>query len=309
MKKRKMLTASVLTLCAVALVAGSVLATVAYLTSSASVSNTFTVGNVGITMDESKVDTDGVATGTERVIANAYHLVPNKTYTKDPTIHITSEGSEMILFVKSRNQIRSIEAGNYSDRVRDNDDSTTDTPLTMREQMLANGWVEFVRSGDGMEIVWVYGTRDTTTPVTDSNGDPVLDGNGAPIIGTGAITPTKVSKGVTNVSGGTAGDFKLCDNFTIYKGISDLSPYAAAQVNFFAYAIQDDGFGTLAGHDLTVAAWNAVKDSITYETGIVNPMNPYKTDAADPHGPVAGVDAPVSELLTPPTTNTTGTNP
>ena len=45
-----------LVLCAALLVSVTVAGTVAYLTSTAKVENTFTVGKVKITMDESKVD-------------------------------------------------------------------------------------------------------------------------------------------------------------------------------------------------------------------------------------------------------------
>ena len=51
--------ALLLTLCAVLLVAASVMGTMAYLTSTDKVENTFTVGNVTITLDEAKVNTDG----------------------------------------------------------------------------------------------------------------------------------------------------------------------------------------------------------------------------------------------------------
>ena len=44
--------ALLLTLCAVLLVAASVMGTMAYLTSTDKVENTFTVGNVKITLDE-----------------------------------------------------------------------------------------------------------------------------------------------------------------------------------------------------------------------------------------------------------------
>jgi predicted ribosomally synthesized peptide with SipW-like signal peptide len=104
--KKKFWSAIVLTLAAVALVVSSVLVTVAYLTASSGVSNVFTVGNVSITMFETKVDADGepVKPYTE-VDANSYHLMPGKTYTKDPTIRITSklEHDSMFLFVKSNN--------------------------------------------------------------------------------------------------------------------------------------------------------------------------------------------------------------
>ncbi len=86
--------ALLLTLCAVLLVAASVMGTMAYLTSTDTVENTFTVGNVKITLDEAKVNTDGIpAAPAERVKANEYKLLPGHTYTKDPTVTVKA-GSE-----------------------------------------------------------------------------------------------------------------------------------------------------------------------------------------------------------------------
>ncbi len=86
--------ALLLTLCAVLLVAASVMGTMAYLTSTDKVENTFTVGNVKITLDEAKVNTDGtLAAPAERVKANEYKLLPGHTYTKDPTVTVI-KGSE-----------------------------------------------------------------------------------------------------------------------------------------------------------------------------------------------------------------------
>ncbi|MCI6842153.1 MAG: SipW-dependent-type signal peptide-containing protein, partial [Clostridiales bacterium] len=48
-----------LALCMAALIAVSVLGTMAYLTSTDTVTNTFTVGKVAITLDEAKVNTAG----------------------------------------------------------------------------------------------------------------------------------------------------------------------------------------------------------------------------------------------------------
>lgn len=86
--------ALLLTLCAVLLVAASVLGTMAYLTSSAEVKNTFTVGKVEIKLDEAKVTADGIPVeGADRVTANSYKLMPGTTYTKDPTVTVLN-GSE-----------------------------------------------------------------------------------------------------------------------------------------------------------------------------------------------------------------------
>ena len=75
--------------CALLLVAAGVFGTLAYLTGTDTVNNTFTVGNVKITLDEAKVTTDGTpVVGADRVKANEYHLLPGHTYTKDPTVTV-----------------------------------------------------------------------------------------------------------------------------------------------------------------------------------------------------------------------------
>ena len=86
--------ALLLTLCAVLLVAASVLGTMAYLTSSDTVTNTFTVGSVAIKLDEAQANTDGtLVPNAERVKANSYKLLPGHTYNKDPMVTVLS-GSE-----------------------------------------------------------------------------------------------------------------------------------------------------------------------------------------------------------------------
>lgn len=116
--------ALLLMLCAVLLVAASVLGTMAYLTSQDSVTNTFTVGNVKITLDEAKVGTDGTPVAdADRVKDNEYHLIPGHLYTKDPTIHVDPKSEDCWLFVKVENGIAAIEA---------------DTKIA--DQMAANGW-------------------------------------------------------------------------------------------------------------------------------------------------------------------------
>ena len=90
--------------CAALLVCVSIGATVAYLTSTKEVVNTFTVGKVEIDLDEAKVNTDGTPLkkdGTvadkladaDRVKKNDYKLLPGHTYTKDPTVTVIN-GSE-----------------------------------------------------------------------------------------------------------------------------------------------------------------------------------------------------------------------
>lgn len=121
---KKKTKALMLVLCAVLLVTASVLGTMAYLTSTDKVVNTFTVGKVAITLDEAKVDLDGTAvTPAERVKENAYHLLPGHTYTKDPTVHVQANSEDSFIFVKVENGI-----ANYED-----------SP-TIAEQITARGW-------------------------------------------------------------------------------------------------------------------------------------------------------------------------
>lgn len=81
-------------ICALAIVTASVMGTMAYLTSTDTVTNTFTVGNVSINLDEAKVDVMGnPVTPAERVETNKYKLLPGHSYTKDPTVTVL-KGSE-----------------------------------------------------------------------------------------------------------------------------------------------------------------------------------------------------------------------
>lgn len=135
-----------LVLCAVLLVTASVLGTMAYLTSTDKVVNTFTVGKVAITLDEAKVKEDGTpVAGAARVKENAYHLLPGHTYTKDPTVHVQANSEDSFIFVKVENGIASYEAG-----------------TTIAAQIAANGWTAL----DGVENVY-YKTYTKRAESTD----------------------------------------------------------------------------------------------------------------------------------------------
>lgn len=92
---KKTTKALALALCAVLLVVGTALTTIAYLQDKDSVVNTFTVGNVVITLDEAKVDEYGKEIpNTDRVTENKYKLVPGVTYTKDPQVHVAAKSED-----------------------------------------------------------------------------------------------------------------------------------------------------------------------------------------------------------------------
>ncbi len=99
--------------------------TVAYLTStSAQVTNTFSVGNVNITLDEKDV-TNGT---TGRVTENSYKLIPGSDYEKDPTVHVKTPSERCYVFIKVENGLGTAEkaaGGAYK---------------TIAEQMAEKGW-------------------------------------------------------------------------------------------------------------------------------------------------------------------------
>ena len=102
MKKNKLRKALLLICSAMLLVSITIGATVAYLTSTTeAVKNTFTVGQVDITLDEADTNIDGEPLDKDgkvvevanavRVEENEYKLMPGHTYVKDPTIHLTAD--------------------------------------------------------------------------------------------------------------------------------------------------------------------------------------------------------------------------
>lgn len=151
MKKTKK--ALLLSLCAVMLVTASVLGTMAYLTSTDEVVNTFTVGNVAITLDETDVD-NSTPGENDRDQANEYKLMPGKEYVKDPIVHVDADSEDCYLFVKVANEIADIE----------------DTK-TVLEQMGEHGWVAV----DGAEGVYVYTQNDVLAVVKGDTDVTVFD--------------------------------------------------------------------------------------------------------------------------------------
>lgn len=141
--------ALLLSLCAVLLVTASVLGTIAYLTSQDKVVNTFTVGNVAITLDEE--DVDDSTPDADRDQANAYKLMPGHTYVKDPIVHVGADSEDCYLFVKVENGIVDIEG-----------------ETTVANQMVAKGWVAV----DGADGVYVY-TTDKSNPVAVTKGSNI----------------------------------------------------------------------------------------------------------------------------------------
>lgn len=238
--KKTIRNAIVLTLAAVVLVTATVFTTLAYLVSTAKVSNVFTVGDVTIEMYETKVSSDGkfpdgyVANNNtpgyepnskKKADTNTYAIVPGGNYFKDPTIYVNPNSAETILFVKARNQIGEIE--------------TKDAPKTMKEQMIDNGWRRVAQMSNGD---WLY----------------VFVGDGS---NAAAIIPKSPKVQA----------FDLFTEFSIDPSCN-LEQYKLAQgaaVTLTAYAIQADGFNTngVVSKGDVVEAWNAIVSKVSYEAG------------------------------------------
>ena len=206
--------ALLLSLSAVLLVAVSVLGTVAYLTSKQTVTNTFTVGDVKITLDEENVDedrynSDGELTTetsvkpADRDQANDYHLLPSATYPKDPTVHVQANSEDCYVFVKVTNDIQAIEATGAT---------------TIAEQMKVNGWTQLKdANNNNVENVYVYEGEFATT---DENENKVI-AKAAEVKNLVVFQSIKIADDVDNTTLGK------CQNKTI---------------EVIAYAVQAEGF-------------------------------------------------------------------
>lgn len=212
----------------VVIVASSVLATVAYLTSSAAVSNVFTIGNVGITMTESKVDVNGVAVdgGQTQVDTNTYHLVPDKTYVKDPHITVATGSENSFLFVLVRNDISAI---------------ADDEKPSIAQQMAANGWAKYTKASTGWIYVYVG-----------------MDGNGASLVPASDASKTDASTFAYTAKPVNEGVYYLFREFSIDPD-ANISTYGAAKITLTAVAIQNQGFNNSVD-----AAWAAVVATYPY---------------------------------------------
>ncbi len=127
--KKKILVACLCVALAVLTVAGT---TLAYLTSQAEVKNTFTVGNVKMTMDEAEVNTDGTPVeNANRVGSNDYILSPGHTYVKDPIVHMDAVSENCYVFIKVENGLGVLEAATSAE---------DGGYKNIAAQITANGW-------------------------------------------------------------------------------------------------------------------------------------------------------------------------
>lgn len=202
--KKKILVACLCVALAVLTVAGT---TLAYLTSRDTVTNTFTVGNVTMTLDEALVNTDGkeiTGEGADRVKTNDYMLYPGHEYDKDPTVHVAANSSHSWIFIKVKNELAPLE-------------STAEGYKSINDQIAANGWTVYADANVDGYIVY-YKEHNTT----EAKDYVVFDG-------------FTLSDNANNVKA-TGSDA------TVWSTITPRTEL----VTVTAYAIQYDGFETVA---------------------------------------------------------------
>ena len=194
--------ALLLGLCALLLVGASVLGTMAYLTDTKSVENTFNVGKVEITLDEAKVDTTGKKVSPEvRQTSNEYHLFPGVTYDKDPTVHVKVGSEKCYVFVKVENEILNIEE-------KTNTNLKGETVESIAAQMGKNNWVAITEGSNVFVHKKSDGTLDIVDAKTEQQDLEVFN----------KFTVDKTQDGAT------------------------LTPYKNAKIKVTAYAVQADGW-------------------------------------------------------------------
>ena len=236
-KSKKLLIALGMVVAAVAIAAGSIAGTVAYMTSASKVSNVFTIGNVKIHMDEGKVDAEGKLLTDEaaaRTDSNSYLLMPGKSYDKDPIITVQADTQACYLFMVTRNQISSIE---------------DPSKPTMAQQMVANGWGIYKDTSAGSRV-WIYCGSSANVNAETMH----------------AITPVTICGESVTATGATkVTTIPVFTKFHITTTESDnLAIYAGAEVTLNAVGIQADSFVTDENGNAVDKAWAAVVAQFPY---------------------------------------------
>lgn len=214
MKNRKFVKPLLIVVAMILVCVLTVFATIAYLTGKSNVAtNTFTVGDVQITLDEAKVDVYGVKDGNVRTsTGNEYKLLPAHTYDKDPTVYVTagSEKAYVRMFV-AISDIADVKAAFGS--------VTIDETSYFLPQNFVQGW-------DGSK--WV-----TTNKIVEDNGVAYYEFRYYT-----AVDALEADDDVALPA--------LFTSFTVPGGIDNdtLDTVKEMQIKVVAQAIQADGFDT-----------------------------------------------------------------
>ena len=262
MKNAKVLKPLLLSAAAVMLVVATMLATMAYLTSSAAVSNVFTIGNVKLHMYETKVKPDGtpdevVADGAMKSAdTNSYHLQPGVSYQKDPTVYVDATSDRSYLFIRLRNDLKTIEKQDG---------------FTIVEQLRKNGWLEIERADSNVDAVFVYVGRDISAEYADALEavDEEYDVNTVGYAEYTKLIREEMADIPAKIVGGSGvrEDIDVFHKFTLADEIDGLERFGGARVAIVAYAVQASGVGGSDAEGSQAAylkAWEYVKNELPF---------------------------------------------
>lgn len=212
---------------ALALVGTSVFGTYMYLTSTTNtVTNTFTVGKVAITLDESAIVDGKKDENSPRVFENKYHIYPGQTYDKDPIVHVDEKSEESYIFVKVENGLQNVPTTVTTDgetiKSTLNIESEDADYNNIAAQMATNGWKQLTVDGKDVDNVYYYENGNVKTVSGDSR-DRELE----------VFKQFKISSSLTTDQ---YASLDLTDNDTRVNAL----------INITAYAVQAKGFDTAA---------------------------------------------------------------
>lgn len=237
--------ALLLALCAALLVGATVLTTIAWLTSTGTVTNTFTVGKVQIELWEAKTDKLGeyflIETSdtsdisfdyssdssytyldADQVKGNEYTLRPGHTYKKEVYIELIEGSEPCYLFVKVENGFASSE--------------TDDCDMSIEAQMYYNGWLPV----EGHKDVWaMHIKKDGTMSPNISTKDEYI----------AAFKSDNERKRFEYEQGTDYANAVSVFSTLTLSGDADVESLTGKEIKITAYAVQADGFDAKDAYD------------------------------------------------------------
>ena len=204
MKKKSLALSMCIALAAIAIVGASL----AYFTDTKTATNTFTMGNVKIELDETDIkNPEG-----DRVTSNAYDVYPGAVVTKDPIVHNTGKNGAYIRATVNVSNWMNLVGAYYPDFKPTFPNADYKAALNLLVGELGEGWsVVDVVAGD----VFTIGQFDAKF---------ILKYDG--VLATGADTTA------------------MFQTVTIPAGIDNANADSFDEVKVVAQAIQADGFDT-----------------------------------------------------------------
>ena len=208
MKKKTILVAAIAVMLVAALVVGG---TLAYFTDTKSADNVFTMGNVAIKLDETKV---GGTDGERTTKGNTYAVYPGQTVTKDPIVHNTGKNAAYIRATVNVSNWMNLVRAYYPDFKETFPNDGYKAALNLLVGELGEGWsVVGVEAGD----VFSYADGQFDAKFILKYDGPLAAGSET----TPMFTQVMVPAGLDNANASTFSSVKVQ-----------------------AQAIQADGFGT-----------------------------------------------------------------